>query len=390
MKKILFFTAILISFAVKSQIKITQENSTSESVKPELDNTKDISEYRNASQFLGLIGHKIFGLPLNPNYDYKFTSFSIMYQTPEKYRKENGSVYKAGEFRPINKKDYEDLISEKYFIVENIDFIVGKKVTPEEWNKEMRFSTYQGGVKLYIKQVDTNRVFILENRVNSLDFFLSVDYYEFLKSKIGNEILVEEYERFKIVDKINNLTPEPSVYNSKHIYKIVDLIIEKSESNYSSKPDLKFKIENSDGKTRNICVKSDDYSSLSKFVYKEQYDKYLEKFKLLKDEKSKVFNEKMEKERAESELKMQQELKNLVNKYGEVIAEKIYYHKLEPGMTLSMMFDSMNKIYIDYVSHTESKDLSGTWDIYTYKRVSGDYYIITLLNGKIVRFSKSN
>ncbi|CDN79546.1 hypothetical protein [Elizabethkingia anophelis] len=80
----------------------------------------------------------------------------------------------------------------------------------------------------------------------------------------------------------------------------------------------------------------------------------------------------------------------LMKKYGKKLGEKIYFIELSPGMTWEMMDDAMNKSYIKREGHTQSKNHRGKWDVYTYKSASSTYYIITLLNGKIIDFQETD
>ncbi len=82
--------------------------------------------------------------------------------------------------------------------------------------------------------------------------------------------------------------------------------------------------------------------------------------------------------------------KNHEKKYGKKLGEKIYFIELEPGMTLSMMFDAMDKSYIKKESHTVHKNSAGNWDVYTFKSGSETFYTVTLLNYKIVSFTKTD
>ena len=82
MKKL--FSLFLIGFTVFAFAQININNESNNEIKPKLDSTKDIVEYRYASQFLGLIGEKIYAYPLIKDYDYSYTSFNTLYKLKKK------------------------------------------------------------------------------------------------------------------------------------------------------------------------------------------------------------------------------------------------------------------------------------------------------------------
>lgn len=90
------------------------------------------------------------------------------------------------------------------------------------------------------------------------------------------------------------------------------------------------------------------------------------------------------------EIQAKEQKHTLIKKYGKKMGERIYFIELSPGMTWEMMDDAMSKSYIKRVGHTQSKNYKGKWDIYTYKSGSNTYYMITLLNGKIIDFQETN
>lgn len=383
MKKQLLLFILICSTFLNAQIEII--NTSTQQIVPELDVTKDLYEYKEASQFLGLLGNQLYAFPLNKNYNY--SSFDILYKTPQKYKSEKGYKYNIGDYRPINLNDYNNLISGKKFIVENVEFYHGNKlISPELWNNENKYSSVQGKVKLYITQVDSKDQFILQNNLFSLNNFISVTYYDYLKNKIGTELIINKHNRFKTYQNITFTTPKPIMYDDNDLYIIKDLIIEQENSQYSSTPNIFFLVENNKDQKK-IKANTNKLTLNKNYIFKDEYDKYLNSYKIYDDKRKKEFNDRMEKEAQVREKARNEELLILEKKYGKTVAKKIFNQNLEIGMSLEMMFDSMRQTYIKRLSHTESNDSLGNWDIYTYSTSTGKYYTITLLNGIIQSFT---
>jgi len=70
-----------------SQITVKSQEINEEKVVAKTDFSQNFTQYTNASQFLGLIGQKLYALPLNPKYDTRYLSFSeLQYITKEKVK----------------------------------------------------------------------------------------------------------------------------------------------------------------------------------------------------------------------------------------------------------------------------------------------------------------
>jgi hypothetical protein len=139
MKKIILLLLFVSSFA-NAQISIQKENNNLNKIEAVVDSTLSIKDYKNASQFLGLVGNKIYNLPPNNVYaSKKELNFNFRYVAKEKIKTKDGRKYNVGELLPVYYGDfYKNNIAGKYFTVTKVEFYKGYKnelVTPEEWQK---------------------------------------------------------------------------------------------------------------------------------------------------------------------------------------------------------------------------------------------------------------
>lgn len=384
MKKILFFCAFFVALIVDAQIEVKQETISDISVK--LDSTVNVIKYTKAGQFLGLVNHELYGFPLNKNYDFRYlSSFDILYQTPIKHKSSNGKVYKSGDFMPLEKNDYDRLVSGKYFIVKEIEFKVSGKISsPEKWEQENKHSSFPQGTTLSIIEKNSNQKFIISQ--NAYEYFLSVPYFEYLKNRYQDkEILNNEYSQYSIKSENLHLI-NPKAIDQNDILKVENINIVQSDSDSSRFPDIKFNLKDKNG---NLKYMYDDYLlprlSIKSHPLLKEYESFLINVENASAINKKEYEKKYARISEEFEKKKDEEIKRLTKKYGKAKAEKIYYHDLEPGMTITMMFDSFKGIV--YKDHTETKIGTSLYDSYVYES-AGKTYLITLKNNIIESISK--
>lgn len=101
MKKLLLL--LLFPTIIFSQISVkTDTENNNIVVTPKLDSLNDISKYKSSSQFLGLIGAKLYGIPTNKNNTLLsiFKAWNVKVKTKQKVKTLYGD-YKVGEYMPI-------------------------------------------------------------------------------------------------------------------------------------------------------------------------------------------------------------------------------------------------------------------------------------------------
>ena len=378
MKQLLLLaTFLVVGLCGAQQKKITVHYENQYDVSPIIDSTTIISEYKNASQFLGLINTKLYAFPRNPNYDYGLSGVTIKYKTKVKVKNDYGK-YNPGDFVVARGADYKDKIEGKEFTVKGIKFEKhGKEISASDWNREYGYSTLLFGVNIFLKDDEQNE-FILED---GFDFFINNIFYEYLKRKyVGNEILYDRYNDFKIKPDFNEVF-EPK-YSDKNILKVNDLIMQQSSSSYSSKPDLLFLVTDNMG-SRKIPIYNNTFSKNKSYTLKKDYDNYIKNYNQNIVDNHKKYLEKTEKEMEvyRKEKKAEDEVKynKLIKKYSKSVTDKILNNEVWIGMTKDQLIESKGKP--KDINTTQTKNSYSSQYVYE-SRLYGTQYIY-LENGKV-------
>lgn len=380
MKKL--FSLFLIGFTVFAFAQININNEINNEIKPKLDSTKDIVEYRYASQFLGLIGEKIYAYPLIKDYDYSYTSFNTLYKLKKKYKSPNGYTFKEGEYLNLNKEQYENIVAGKYFEVYDVKFIKGNEVSPLKWETENFYSQFQGETKLYIKSSDNDVFLYITGGLDNYKFYISIPFFEFMKKKyIGNQILYDPYIQYQIpinIDK-NSIVHN---YKKENIYKVIDLYLDNSSFFYT--PKLYLKVEDSNNNIKRLPIELGG-TAKKYYTLKDDYDKFLNSVKKENEIFDNQIKLKLEEEYSNyiKEKKQRDEIRlNILSKkYGSKIANRILNGDVWIGMTRQMLIDSKGEP--DSIgSSIETKYSYTVQYIYNIGTYTKQY--IYLENGKVV------
>lgn len=379
MKKLLLL--LLFPTIIFSQISVkTDAENNNIVVTPKLDSLNDISKYKSCSQFLGLIGAKLYGIPTNKNNTLLsiFKAWNVKVKTKQKVKTLYGD-YKVGEYMPIYDLDsYQKNIENKYFVVNKIVFFEGlsekKETSPEIWQSNYNKSTSKNlrNIDIFMKNSEENIEVILslEGGEEPTRDFISVPYYENLVKKFnGKSFLFNELKNYKLKDLEyykNSIISEPEKINEDDIYNVesVSFIQDKYNSKYQL--ELYILLKNKKGTDLKIPVK-DDYSIIGPNSLVE-LKKYKNDYDYIMLEKAKVIAER----------------NNTIYKiYGKKIGDKIIAGEIELGMdTLAIMYilgkpDDINSTITNSVKEEQ----------YVYKYSFGTHYYY-FKNNKLVTIQK--
>lgn len=356
------------------QIPVSYSEEKKTSVTPVENFDVNISKYKTAGEILGLIGNRIYALPLNK--DYKEIGYGYMgidYLTKEKYKGLN-KVYKPGEYRPVNiKDDYNNLLAGRYFKVENIKFGGYKEISPEKWNEENKYKSVASlyGVEIYITDENNNEKFKLESR--AFDHFVAEKYFENMKSKyLGKTFLKSDKYKYNydpkksfqdIYDKGSYY--EPKSINPEDLVKIVG--VEYTFGSYSSYPDLTLKFDNYPAQSLDYFLRHKQYDFILYSDYQNYYLGYQTyKQKRIEEEKLEKIaqEEQYEREKLEQEeiwkRKQAEKYARLTKKYGKNIAKEIIEGYVRIGWTKEMCIESWGEP--DEINKTTNKySVSEQW-----------------------------
>ena len=379
MKKLLLLLLFPIIIFSQISVKTDTENNTIV-VTPKLDSLNDISKYKSSSQFLGLIGAKLYGIPTNKNNTLLsiFKAWNVKVKTKQKVKTLYGD-YKVGEYMPIyDLESYQKNIENKYFVVNKIVFFEGlsekKETSPEIWQINYNKSTSKNlrNIDIFMKNSEENIEVILslEGGEEPTRDFISVPYYENLAKKFnGKSFLFNELKNYKLKDLEyykNSIISEPEKINEDDIYNVesVSFIQDKYNSKYQL--ELYVLLKNNKGTDLKIPVK-DDYSIIGPNSLVE-LKKYKNDYDYIMIEKAKVIAER----------------NNTIYKiYGKKIGDKIIAGEIELGMdTLAIMYilgkpDDINSTITNSVKEEQ----------YVYKYSFGTHYYY-FKNNKLVTIQK--
>ena len=346
MKKLLIFATVMVTSIICGQIPISYSEGKKIAVIPVENFDVNISKYKTAGEILGLVGNRIYALPLNK--DYNETGYGYMgiyYLTKEKYKGLN-KIYKPGEYRPVNiKEDYSNLLAGKYFKVNNIKFGGDKEISPEKWDEKNKYQSVVSlyGVEIYITDENNNEKFKLESR--AFNHFVAEKYFENMKSKYLGKSFIKDFYKY-------NYNPKKSykdVYESKYfdpkeidkedLIKVV--AVEYTFSPRLSYPDLELKFDNYPAQNldRFSLTPFDEYQNYY-LGYQAYKQKRIEEEKLEKIAKE----EQYEKERIEQEKIWEKQRSEkharLIKKYGKSIAKEMMDGYVRIGWTKEMCIES--------------------------------------------------
>lgn len=346
MKKLLIFATVMVTSIICGQIPISYSEGKKIAVIPVENFDVNISKYKTAGEILGLVGNRIYALPLNK--DYNETGYGYMgiyYLTKEKYKGLN-KIYKPGEYRPVNiKEDYSNLLAGKYFKVDNIKFGGDKEISPEKWDEKNKYQSVVSlyGVEIYITDENNNEKFKLESR--AFNHFVAEKYFENMKSKYLGKSFIKDFYKY-------NYNPKKSykdVYESKYfdpkeidkedLIKVV--AVEYTFSPRLSYPDLELKFDNYPAQNldRFSLTPFDEYQNYY-LGYQAYKQKRIEEEKLEKIAKE----EQYEKERIEQEKIWEKQRSEkharLIKKYGKSIAKEMMDGYVRIGWTKEMCIES--------------------------------------------------
>lgn len=369
MKKLLFIFGIGFSLIAFSQVNV--ESSNNKQVISKKDSLNDLKNYKNASQFLGLIGTKIYAYPLNPNYDYSFISgSSAKFKTSSKVSNEFGK-FKSGEFVPIPQKDISILVADKYFTITDVKFNnYVKELSPAEWDLKYA-NSLQSNVQLYgVDEKGTEYIFY-----DNFKGYLSMMFLDYLKRRyVGKNILYDKYKVFEIQDDLNrSLKPE---YQKSNIVKVEEVVIQQANSQYASTPDIFLK-------TNIGNLPLTDYRS-SKYTLQSEYDEFLQAYsdneKRKKDEFLTKHEQQMDEYLGQKKIDDSIKLSKLLKVYPQKIAQRLVDGDVWIGMTREMLFESKGQPTRIGLS-TETADMYSVQYIYE-SRLFGTE-LIYVDNGKV-------
>ena len=346
MKRFLFLATMMMAKIIYGQIPVSYSEEKKTSVTPVENFDVDISKYKTAGEILGLIGNRIYALPLNK--DYKEIGYGYMgidYLTKEKYKGLN-KVYKPGEYRPVNiKDDYNNLLAGRYFKVENIKFGGYKEISPEKWDEKNKYESVISlyGVEIYITDEINNEKFKLESR--AFDHFVAEKYFENMKSKYLGKTFIKDFYKYNYNPKksykdiYESKYFDPKEIDKKDLIKVI--AVEYTFGSYLSYPYLTLKFDN-------YPEQSLDSFSLTPFDDYQNYYLGYQTYKQKRIEEEKLEKiaqeEQYEREKLEQEeiwkRKQAEKYARLTKKYGKNIAKEIIEGYVRIGWTKEMCIES--------------------------------------------------
>ncbi|MDO5104473.1 hypothetical protein [Capnocytophaga sp.] len=335
MKHIFLFIAVMMAVFVNAQINVTYQDNENSSIKPFENFSVNISDYRTAHELLGLIGNRLYAFPLNKDYDYRYSTFSIKFLT-RKGKKE--------EYRVIDKEEYETLLAGKYVEVEDIAFGGTKKISAEEWDKKNRLRnvTFLDDVEIYATEKSTGNKFIING--SKIKHFVAEKYFENMKSKyLGKQFLNNRLLKYKIpkesYERIYDMTYlQPKPIEKEDVVKAISIDFIYNSLPY---PSLIVKFDNSKELMLDTFLFKSDYMDLEE--YKNFYDAYSAyKEARIKEGKlnQKAREEEWEKEREREKAEKHARLKK---KYGDSVAKDMANGYVRIGWSKQMCIDSWGK-----------------------------------------------
>ena len=346
MKKLLIFATVMVTSIICGQIPVSYSEGKKTAVIPVENFDVNISKYKTAGEILGLVGNRIYALPLNK--DYNETGYGYMeiyYLTKEKYKGLN-KIYKPGEYRPVNiKGDYSNLLAGKYFKVDNIKFGGDKEISPEKWDEKNKYQSVVSlyGVEIYITDENNNEKFKLESR--ALNHFVAEKYFENMKSKYLGKTFIKDFYKYNYnpkksyKDVYESKYSDPKEIDKEDLTKVV--AVEYTFSPRLSYPDLELKFDNYPAQNldRFSLTPFDEYQNYY-LGYQAYKQKRIEEEKLEKIAKE----EQYEKERIEQEKIWEKQRSEkharLIKKYGKSIAKEMMDGYVRIGWTKEMCIES--------------------------------------------------
>lgn len=328
MSKIILIIILNFPLLMTSQIEVKNFRKDNSEILPIVDSTVNISLFKKASQFLGLINQEIFALPINSGYDSKnYISFdkNFSYKTKEKI-KVNDEKYKVGDYVPIMKYDfYKENIENNYFKVNEIKFvkeqsILSKEVqdlNPKEWEYGDKSRT---SILLYLSNKDEsiNLKFKIDgNLFTEIDYFCTVSYFNYIKNRCLNKFyLIDSKLNYYIPDYYNfdyaNSKLKIKEIKEEDKYVCESVNFEHSENKYQRFPKIFIILRNT---TTNKELKI-EYDKLNSNLSKEKLVSYQD----YTDYQNKL------------KLDIENEEKTIYKLYGTELGEKIIAGKVELGM----------------------------------------------------------
>ncbi len=379
MKKLILL--LFIPSFIFSQISVkTNVEKTNVVLTPKLDSINDISKYKSSSQFLGLIGNKLYGIPTNKENSLLsiFKAWNVKVKTKQKTKTIFGD-YKIGEYMPIyDLQSYQKNIENKYFKVNKIVFLEGllekKETTPEIWENNYNKSTSKNlrNIDIYMRNEEENIdvILSLEGGEEPTRDFVSVPYYEYLAKKYnGKSFLYNELKSYKLKDVDfykNSMFSEPEKINEDDIYKVESVSFIPDKYNSKTQLELFILLKNKKGHDLKIPIK-DDYSIIGQNNLVE-LNKYKTDYDFIMAEKVKAIAERN---------------KTIYQLYGKKIGDKIIAGEIEIGMdTLAIMYilgkpDDINTTITNSIKEEQ----------YIYKYSFGTHYYY-FKNNKLISIQK--
>ncbi|MFK8302692.1 hypothetical protein ACI75Y_07245 [Capnocytophaga stomatis] len=342
MKNIFLFVAVMMVVLVKAQINVAYQNDNTSSIKPFENFSVNISDYKSAHELLGLIGNRLYVFPLNKNYDYSYSNFSIRVLT-KKGKKE--------EYRVIDKVEYETLLADKYLEVESIVFGGIKKISVEEWDQKNRLRgvTFLDDVEIYATEKSTGNKFIING--SKIKHFVAEKYFENMKSKyLGKQFLNNRLFKYKIpkesYERIYDMTySQPNPIEKEDVMKVVSIDFVYGSLSY---PTLTAKFDSSQELDLDTFLFKSDYMDL------EEYKNFYDAYSVYKE--GRINEEKLKQKAREEEYKKQEEdwrrkkeklraekYARLKEKYGKAIADDMINGNVRIGWSKQMCMDSWGK-----------------------------------------------
>lgn len=374
MRKFLLFAVITITTSINAQINVTYQNNNATYVKPIENFDVNISDYKSAHELLGLIGNKLFAFPLNKNYDYSYSKFSIKLLT-----KKN----KKDEYKIVNKEIYENLLAGKYVEVDDVVFGGIKNTSPEEWEQKNKFrsSTPLHEVEIYATEKTTGNKFIIN--AGEIKYFVAEKYFENMKNKyLNKQLLNNKSFKYKKQNKsyediYSAAHSQPKPIEKEDIVKIVSIDFSFKSLSY---PSLTVKFDNTNELELDGFLFKNDYIDLEEYkrfyesysIYKEQR---IEEEKLAQIQEEEEYKKKEEEWRKKIEKEQAEKYTRLTKTYGKAIADDMMKKNVRIGWTKQMCIESWGK----------PKDINKTTTQYSVREqwVYGNGNYLYFENGKL-------
>ena len=385
MKIILLIISIIPNLSF-GQISVKDQLNEDANIIAKVDSTQNFTDYKTASQFLGLVGNKVFALPINPNYDSRYISFDKLKYIAKQKVKTDFKKYNIGELVPVETLDfYKQNISEKYFTIKEIKFIKGfnqEEITSSQWEKEMKFSSSVRGILIVMS--DEKKSIDIVSELDGLFSganFLSVFYFVYLKKKFVNDtVLQNETNRYEIpsenILKYPYFTPkeikEADVYSGKEI------LLEQSTSENSRYPNLYLVLKNKTSNNEHRIILNNKFSDKLKYV--ADYKKYSTFYQKTLDEK----NLKEEERKLDAIKRNEEKKENVYRLYSKVVAEKILAGKVELGMDRLAVIYALG--YPDDINETITVHGKSEQFVYRNATFGDNYYYFE--NNKLTAIQK--